>query len=86
MFYDWILTADLWCRKQPLYQLSHKHCQNKMFVIILRRECQQIGIWGWISISKQLLQFLQQINVKNIHVAQGAGIPTYNLLIASLLQ
>ena len=23
---DWIRTADLWCRKQPLYQLSHNHC------------------------------------------------------------
>ena len=23
---DWIRTADLWCRKRPLFQLSHKHC------------------------------------------------------------
>ena len=23
---DWIRTADLWCRKRPLYQLSHNHC------------------------------------------------------------
>ena len=23
---DWILTADLWIRKRPLYQLSHNHC------------------------------------------------------------
>ena len=23
---DWIRTADLWNRKQPLYQLSHNHC------------------------------------------------------------
>ena len=22
---DWIQTADLWSRKQPLYQLSHNH-------------------------------------------------------------
>ena len=44
------------------------------------------SFWLIIGISKQLLQFLQQINVKNIHAAQGAGIPTYNLLIASLLQ
>ena len=22
---DWIRTTDLWCRKQPLYQLSHNH-------------------------------------------------------------
>ena len=24
---DWIRTADLWCWKQLLYQLSHNHCQ-----------------------------------------------------------
>ena len=23
---DWIQSADLWCRKQPLYQLSHNYC------------------------------------------------------------
>ena len=23
---DWIQTEDLWCRKQPLYQLRHNHC------------------------------------------------------------
>ena len=22
---DWIWTVDLWCRKRPLYQLSHNH-------------------------------------------------------------
>ena len=25
---DYIRTADIWVRKQPLYQLSHKHCPN----------------------------------------------------------
>ena len=23
---DWIRTADLWCWKRLLYQLSHHHC------------------------------------------------------------
>ena len=23
---DWSRTADLWCQKRPLYQLSHNHC------------------------------------------------------------
>ena len=23
---DWIRTADIWCQKQLLYQLSHNHC------------------------------------------------------------
>ena len=32
-----------------------------------------------------LLQFLQQINVKNVHPVSGAGIRTHNLLITSLL-
>ena len=32
-----------------------------------------------------LLQFLQQINVKNVHPVSGAGIQTHNLLITSLL-
>ena len=27
---DWIWTADLWCWKQPLYQLSHNHCPLKL--------------------------------------------------------
>ena len=32
-----------------------------------------------------LLQFLQQINVKNVHPVSSAGIRTHNLLITSLL-
>ena len=26
----WIWTADLWCWKRPLYQLSHNHCPNSL--------------------------------------------------------
>ena len=37
------------------------------------------------SLFKQTLQFLQQINVKNVHPVSGAGIRTRNLLITSLL-
>ena len=29
-----IQTADLWCRKQPLYQLSHHHCPKSLLVSI----------------------------------------------------
>ena len=32
-----------------------------------------------------LLQFLQQINVKNVHPVSSAGIRTHNLLITSFL-
>ena len=28
---DWIRTSDLWFWKQPLYQLSHNHCQIFVF-------------------------------------------------------
>ena len=31
MMDDWSRTADLWCRKRPLYQLSHNHCPSKQF-------------------------------------------------------
>ena len=34
---DWIRTADLWCRRRPLYQLSHNHCPSApslMYVIV----------------------------------------------------
>ena len=34
---------------------------------------------------KQTLQFLQQINVENVHPGYGAGICTHNLLNMSLL-
>ena len=31
----WLQTADLWCRKRPLYQLSHNHClENFMSFLI----------------------------------------------------
>ena len=28
---DWIQTADLWYRKEPLYQLRHNHCPINIF-------------------------------------------------------
>ena len=30
--HDWIRTADLWCGKQPLYQLRHNHFPSKTFL------------------------------------------------------
>ena len=33
---EWIRTADPWCWKRPLYQLSHNHCPNMiLFFLIL---------------------------------------------------
>ena len=39
----------------------------------------------WPLLFKQTLQFLQQINVKNVHPVYGTGIPTHNLRDMSLL-
>ena len=39
----------------------------------------------FFGLFKQTLQFLQQINVKNIHPVYGAGIRTHNLKNTSLL-
>ena len=30
---DWIRTPDLWFRKQPLCQLSHNHCLNRVLSV-----------------------------------------------------
>ena len=35
---DWIRTVDLWCRKRPLYQLSHNHCPSGEWIITLRKK------------------------------------------------
>ena len=29
---DWNWTTDLWCRKRPLYQLSHNHCPKTVLL------------------------------------------------------
>ena len=44
------------------------------------------GTFTFIFIGfNQTSQFLQQINVTNVHLVSGAGIRTHNLLITSLL-
>ena len=34
---DWIQTADLWYRKQPLDQMSHNHCpeRKRSFIVLI---------------------------------------------------
>ena len=39
----------------------------------------------YFHLFKQTLQFLQQINVKNVHPVYRAGVQTHNLLNTSLL-
>ena len=29
---DWNWTTDLWCKKRPLYQLSHNHCPKTVLL------------------------------------------------------
>ena len=36
---DWIRTVDLWCRKGPLYQLSHDHCPSFTTLVPVSRSC-----------------------------------------------
>ena len=36
---DWIRTADLWCLKWPLYQLSHNHCPTLMLINCFQNYC-----------------------------------------------
>ena len=33
---DSIRTADLWCQKQPVYQLSHNYCPNDSVITFLK--------------------------------------------------
>ena len=42
-------------------------------------------IYFWSFSNKHGYNFLQQINVKNVHPVYGAGIQTHNLHIASLI-
>ena len=53
--------------------------------IFLKKMGQSGLFFIYFHLSKQTLQFLQQINVKNVHPVSGAGIWTHNLLITSLL-
>ena len=35
----WIRTADLWYRKQLLYQLSHNHCPTILYLLHISIKC-----------------------------------------------
>ena len=43
------------------------------------------GVFLFVCLFKQSLQFLQQIYVKNVHPVYGAGICTHNIQDMSLL-
>ena len=56
---------------------------NTLYKLVLASRPLFLFIFGLFK--QTLLQFLQQINVKNVHSVSGAGIRTHNLLITSLL-
>ena len=42
---DWFRTADLWCRKQPFYQLSHNPYQTSGITYL--RGAEYLELWRW---------------------------------------
>ena len=68
---DWIRTADLWCRKQLLYQLSHNHCY-----LVLKRDSRtawrpvsQMGTTGLTRLHYLLTSNSQRIECTRIECA-----------------
>ena len=58
-----IRTADLWCRKRPLYQLSHNHCPDRITLI---NGPSPVSFLFIFSLFTQTIQFSQQINMKKV--------------------
>ena len=59
---DWIRTADLWHCKRPLYQLSHNHCPQQVYL-------------GHFKSNKQFLNIVQlKIIVTFSHICAGSDI------------
>ena len=75
---DWIWTADLWCRRQPLYQLCHTTAPSLCIFSLGKIDkatfkilfCKKMGHPGlpliYFRLFKQSLQFSLQIYVKNV--------------------
>ena len=59
---DWIRIADLWFCKQPLYQMSHKHCPNRDEILFSFLFKWQIGSQSPKSFRDQYWTFLHQPN------------------------
>ena len=67
---DWIWTADLWYRKQTLYQLTHFHC--------LFRQCWSILFTS--AISGTLLTFVYP-RQRNVNVGKDTHDVNFNLFL-----
>ena len=88
---DWIRTAHLWNRKQPLYQLSHYHCPRKVksyaVIFVYRfRSSFRLPIYLKIDflLKKFTVKFVENLSDVNERVDGGLGKGlTYNQLIVS---
>ena len=71
---DWVRTADLWCRMQPLYQLSHNHCQLSVLSFLFL----------YLSLS---LLFFQSISISfslSFHISISLSLHFYIIVFISL--
>ena len=85
------MEPDLEQWKQKIFCPSH-HCycfnvkNNPLFLcffFFLEKMDQPRPLFVFFGLFKQTIDFLQQINVKNVHPVYGAGIRTHNLSIMS---
>ena len=71
-------------RHISLFQ-SFSFCLCSIYIIFLKKWANPGLFFIYFRLFKHTLQFLQQINVKNVHPVYGAGIRTHNLWNMSLL-
>ena len=84
------LFFSVWCASIWLRYLLLSNAQNSGYFDFTWTTCCKNGlspasIFIYFCLSKQTLQFLQQIYVKNVHLVYGVGILTHNLQNMSLL-
>ena len=53
--YDWIRAADLWSRKQPLYQLSHNNCAQSWTDLSPIFRSRHLGAFVLLPLPRRLL-------------------------------
>ena len=52
---DWIRTADLWCRKRPLYQVIHKQPPPQIFSHPVTKLTYKLIWTGWCHLRRRIL-------------------------------
>ena len=73
----WIRTTDLWCRKQPLFQLNHNHCQ------IINKFWHRVTALRWILQVTWLLLINQsalfKLGIVNLYYNIGSWLSYVNV-------